>query len=364
MTINKKYAFTLVELCVVTAIIAILIAILLPAVQAARETARRLHCLNNMKQIGIAEHNFADVHGTYTPGGVGRRLMQKHVGIGKWVNPDDSDLSKPTTKIATADKQKGITAYTKDDVGAELSWNFFLLPFLEQVPLYEAYKRDRTPIDHYSVFSWIDHPDNKEVVETVLPVYLCPSASDTPTRGQFEVNPNVTRTMTSPFGTFPQKNGLSQFRCARSHYGGLASVDQFNGPGGAKDVIYGRPKDQVGMLYELNGPILPVCIGDVPDGTSNTMMVSEDSYFYDSAWPSLRNLWVFYQYHTITELNCFDATKLKGGKCTNENGFHSDHPGGLTGAFADGHSIFFTNSIDWRIVYRWVNRKDGEVTAP
>jgi prepilin-type N-terminal cleavage/methylation domain-containing protein/prepilin-type processing-associated H-X9-DG protein len=363
-TNKQTNAFTLVELCVVVAIIGVLTAILLPAVQVAREAARRLRCLNNMKQIGIAEHNFADVNGTYTPGGIGRRGMTKHVGVGTWKNPNNTDLTKPADPTY-ADKRNGITEYSTDDVGAELSWNFFLLPFLEQVSLYDAYKHDRQPIDQYTVFSWIDHPDNKQVVETVLPVFLCPSASDKPTRGQFATNPNVTRTMTSPFGTYPQISGVSQFRCARSHYGGLASVDQFNGAGGSSDVIYARPTSQVGMLFELNGGtpnIWPVSIDGVPDGTSNTMMVSEDSYFPDGAWPSMRNIWVFYQYHTSTELNCFNESI---SICTNQNGFHSDHPGGLTGAFADGHSLFFANSIDWRILYRWVNRMDGEaVSAP
>ena len=65
---QKRSGFTLIELLVVIAIIAVLIALLLPAVQAAREAARRSQCRNNLKQIGLAEHNYHETNNKFTPG--------------------------------------------------------------------------------------------------------------------------------------------------------------------------------------------------------------------------------------------------------------------------------------------------------
>ncbi|MDR3233628.1 MAG: DUF1559 domain-containing protein [Planctomycetaceae bacterium] len=314
-----KHAFTLVELLVVIAIIAMLIALLLPAIQTAREAGRRIGCLNNLKQIGLGEHNYADIHGTYTPGGLGVR--------GTPPTGDGSGI--PTGKTA-------------EDIDKEVAWGVFLLPFVEQQTLYAQ----------YDMSLWIDHPDNRDAVQTVLSVYLCPSAGE-PKQTATNIAANVTRTMTHPFST------ISSFRCARSHYGGLQST-RIKYPNDSSGTWLDPASPNNGMLYPLADTSPPVGIGDVPDGASNTMCVSEDSDHHDGAWCSQRNLWV----HN-TSYNCPPNNPAYRGNEAMGNGFQSYHPGGICGAFADGHAVWFANEIDQFVLRCWVNRMDGEaVPAP
>jgi len=100
---SRKRGFTLIELLVVIAIIAILIALLLPAVQQAREAARRSQCKNNLKQIGLAMHNYIDAHSVLPPGA------------------NNGSYSGPATQMG----------YTLNHT----AW-IFVLPFLDQAPLY------------------------------------------------------------------------------------------------------------------------------------------------------------------------------------------------------------------------------------
>lgn len=122
-----RSGFTLVELLVVLAIIGILISLLLPAVQAVRETARRMQCQNHLHQIGIALHNYHAAHRMFPPGGLEVRPQWRR--------------------------------------GKQLAWSAFVLPFLEESATYER-------IDFNYAF---DHPVNADVAATTIETYLCPS---------------------------------------------------------------------------------------------------------------------------------------------------------------------------------------------
>jgi prepilin-type N-terminal cleavage/methylation domain-containing protein/prepilin-type processing-associated H-X9-DG protein len=129
---RTKRGFTLIELLVVIAIIAVLIALLLPAVQQAREAARRSQCRNNLKQIGLAFHSYHDTAGVLPPG----------------------MINSPTATTTG---------------GTGWAWSVFLLPYMDQAPLYNNLSpTGPMPISNATML---------QLMRTVLPAYLCPSDS-------------------------------------------------------------------------------------------------------------------------------------------------------------------------------------------
>ena len=132
---SRRGAFSLVELLVVIAIIGTLLGLLLPAVQAARESARRLSCFNNMKQVGLGLHQYHEIH---------RRLPTGWMGL---------DTNRH--KIPFAEGEPG------------WGWASFLLPHLDKGAIYDRLDKNVS----------IRHPANEEARLTVLPIYRCPSDS-------------------------------------------------------------------------------------------------------------------------------------------------------------------------------------------
>jgi prepilin-type N-terminal cleavage/methylation domain-containing protein/prepilin-type processing-associated H-X9-DG protein len=214
---RTRGGFTLIELLVVIAIIAVLIALLLPAVQSAREAARRAQCVNNLKQIGLAVHNYH------------QSVNSLPWGDGPW--------------------------------WIEWSAHTLLLPYLEQGPIYNALNF----VDLGAPFFQTGMPDDNPACTTaeyrVIAGFLCPSDQDR---------------LTSPDG---HNNYMANSGSApNSDYGGNAWAPSWNGPS-AGPFIYSS--NGVDTTYYFTAPTNPIFggssvnIGGITDGTSNTAAFSE-----------------------------------------------------------------------------------------
>ena len=137
---RRRLGFTLIELLVVIAIIAILIALLLPAVQQAREAARRTQCKNNLKQIGLAMHNYHDVYTTFPPG---------HM----------FDTTIPGGNA---------NSFQHPEMWA---WGAFILPFVDQAPLFNQLNVSQRRLTDLLA----EGPDVAALIQIPLSVYHCPS---------------------------------------------------------------------------------------------------------------------------------------------------------------------------------------------
>jgi len=150
----RQPGFTLIELLVVIAIIAVLIALLLPAVQQAREAARRLQCKNNLKQLGLAFHNYADVFNGFPP-----------------------------SRITARDPDTNANAIYS-------GWSVCLLPYLDQTTVSNIYDSGQA---HYAL-------DNQTAVRTRLSVFVCPSSADGERLVQLSRGPRADQLVADRYG--------------------------------------------------------------------------------------------------------------------------------------------------------------------
>ncbi len=245
---------TLIELLVVVAIIGLVVALLLPAVQAAREAARRARCQNNLRQIGLALHAYHDNFRCLPVG-----CVELRVG------------ASPAQLLRK-----------------QLAWSAYLLPFLEQASVFAQ-------IDLNKPF---DSPENKSAAARVLDVYVCPSQ--------------------------PRQNYLIDGR-AVCDYGGMYGERITAGP------PHFRTAEQRSgvMIYDRGVPLRRIV-----DGTSQTIIVGEDTGFGDGQWINGRN--IFDQAYGIE--------KVPTG--VYENDLHSEHSRGAFALFCDGSVRFLDSSIE------------------
>jgi len=292
---KHRSGFTLIELLVVIAIIAILIALLLPAVQQAREAARRSQCRNNLKQIGIALHNYHDVHRTFPPG---------------WCQSRGA-----TGFSATSQASNGF--YIFGSVSKAWGWSAFLLAYLEQPALYQ-----NTIGANLRLQDAIGTGADKWAM-TPLPVFRCPSDSGPQVRG-------------------PESNQLF-LQAAISNYAGNMSHRQIptqQDMGGTSGITTG--------VFWANSRVQ---IRDITDGTSNTIMVGEAAYFHGgNVWDA--KTWAGCNYQG--DGNCVDDVLCSGRVAMNTSSTNSDHRhesfnsvhvGGAYFLLADGSVHFLSENI-------------------
>lgn len=339
MTSNAQThrAFTLVELLVVIAIIGVLVALLLPAVQAARESARRMTCGNNLKQLSLALLAYHDPQGQF-----------------------------PTGIYGDKDDRRRLH---EDGLG----WATKILPNLEQASIHQAIRSNGVP--GFDGDPWkpgffrAAHAAGRRPVgggDTVLPMFQCPSA-DLPRHvpdGDEVIGsgpyPNTGYAVSHYKGSRGYCDWGMYLRVQESLKPG-ACYDDFNGDG-TIDTIFKDPFERVRMT-------------DVTDGSSNTIAIGEAAYIPEyEAFPMWMGSWKedgSALFKTRDAINCniggagyplteADVLRLPGSQQQDDCSF-SWHPGGAFFGFVDGSVHFLTEDLEIRTFWLLGMRQDGEV---
>ena len=343
---NRRSGFTLIELLVVIAIIAVLIALLLPAVQAAREAARRAQCTNNLKQVGIAMHNYHDQQGTLPPG------------------------------------IKGCCWGT---------WLVFILPFVEQQPLFNAW--NSVGDDRYdqgvqaSMFRY-DGVANITVVSTRVNSYVCPSDPN------YTTNTYDSQTIGGKTLTATAQNYVVNFGNTITNQSPFYLVNGVKVPFlGAPFTDMGAPDTDI-VGYAGTSVLGTINFAAITDGLSGTMMTSEvlagqnqSASVIDvrgqSWWGYAAQFTGFYGPNTsspdVVQFNgycivgsgnppcAFASGGVDGTGTYNGLGMitspRSKHPGGVNVGMCDGSVRFIKNSVNINIFQALSSAKGGEVLS-
>ena len=318
---NRRIGFTLIELLVVIAIIAILIALLLPAVQQAREAARRTQCRNNLKQLGLAFWNYHETHNSFPV-----NFAVRGTGGGQAIA----------------------------DTGH--SWLTMILPFIEQSNVYNQ-------IDHSYGLSCTAAQcvKNMSIAQMAMTPFLCAS-DDTNNNGRIGLIGTTGRSDYFPTGTI---YGVTNYK-------GCAGYNWTNAPFGPIVVSTGKNAGSNDGLNLCNGILCSnqqnqnaiTRARDVPDGTSNTFAFGE-------ALPATTQWNWWYNPNAVTgtcaiPMNYIPKQAIAGNviaisQWPRNYGFASKHVGGCHFAMCDGSARFVSENIDTTLYRAASTISSGEV---
>lgn len=343
---RRHGGFTLVELLVVIAIIGVLVALLLPAVQAAREAARRIQCSNNIKNLALAIHNFHDTkkHLPFSimPGTYGREVYKL---------PGGGEEPASPSKYVTGRNTNG------------KGWIVDILPQLEQQAMYDAMKLG---FDDPSAFnmnfganqfrgSGMGRAEIRQFIERQLPVLTCTSdPSAVPRTGMFP---------------WPVSSVVSAITSYKGVAGDTAVGENFYPEGLWNDEEFGTVPGCFeslgcnGLFWKLSY-YEPINFKRISDGLSNTLMIGESvadrdphssAYISEGDWASCN---MQFNYFSPSDFDTLRATL----EWVDVRGFRSLHPGGGNFAIADASVRFVNEGID-HALYRALSTKDGGEAA-
>jgi prepilin-type N-terminal cleavage/methylation domain-containing protein/prepilin-type processing-associated H-X9-DG protein len=354
-TVRSARGFTLIELLVVIAIIGVLVGLLLPAVQKVREAANRMKCSNNLKQMGLAALNYDSTYG---------------------VMPTSGEGSNPAVTG---------TAFTNDlvngahpPVGTQMHSLFtYLLPYIEQDNIYK-----QIDLNQYYNAPSVSMPNHVNAFKVQVPIFLCPSYP------------------------FEKQDSLGY---AYTNYGGTVYTDivVYAGQGGTALAVGFRDKTHARQRGALDN--MPVGVGQISDGSSNTMMIAEDASrregyitnptyldpattlgiavdptIQGSAFPT-RRFWRWGEqdsgfgvsgdpllnttttaFKIVNNENTSPGTDGPNGcwklinNCGSNDEIFSFHTGGANAVFCDGHVSFIRDSISPPVGAALTSRSGGE----